>query len=54
MGMAQQKTMEGAAIQVQKMAMGGIEEQGAALIKMMDAASVITDPSLGNKVDILA
>lgn len=53
MGMAQEKVIEGAAVQVQKMALGTAEQQGEALMKMIDSASVITDPELGNKINIL-
>ncbi len=52
MDAAQQRTMEIAALGVEKMALGGFKEQGAALIKMIESASVITDPNLGNKIDI--
>ncbi|MDR1903895.1 MAG: putative motility protein [Treponema sp.] len=48
-GMVQQE----AAVKVQAMALQGAEEQAAALMKLLDSATVITDPNLGNQVDIL-
>ncbi|QQO09409.1 YjfB family protein [Breznakiella homolactica] len=54
MDMAQDRLLEAAGLQVQKMALGDAKEQGAALMKLMDSASVITDPAMGNKIDILA
>ena len=53
-GMAQQRAQLDAAVQVQKMALTGAKDQGAALVKMMDTAKVITDPALGNSVNLLA
>lgn len=53
--LAQQNLEQSAAIKVQKMAMNGMQEQGAALVKMMEsAAAVIRDPMLGNSVNLLA
>ncbi len=50
--LSQNKVQEAAAVQVQKLAMNSAETQGAALVKMM--SETITDPSLGNRVDIFA
>jgi hypothetical protein len=52
--LSQGRVQQEAAVQVQKMAMDGAKDQGAALQKMMQAPVQITDPSLGNKVNILA
>jgi hypothetical protein len=49
--LSQSKVQETAAVQVQKLAMNSAETQGAALVKMM--SETITDPSLGNRVDLL-
>ncbi len=43
-----------AGIAVQKMAMDGAQVQGAELTDMMKTAQIITDPALGNTVDIYA
>lgn len=50
--LSQNKIQEAAAVQVQKLAMNSAETLGAALGKMM--SETITDPSLGNRVDLLA
>lgn len=50
--LSQGKVQQEAAVQVQKMAMDGAKDQGAALQKMMQTP--ITDPGLGNKVNMLA
>jgi hypothetical protein len=53
--LAQQNLEQAASVKVQKMAMNGMQEQGAALVKMMEsAAPVIRDPMLGNNVNLLA
>lgn len=52
--MSQDKLQQAAAVQVQKLAMDGAKDQGAALVKMMDSAQVITDPALGNRVNVQA
>jgi hypothetical protein len=53
MGLALQKTQEQAAVQVQRMALNTMKEQGAALMKLLESDTVITDPNLGNRVNIL-
>lgn len=53
-GLALQKTQEQAAIQVQSMTMTNAQEQSDALMKMLENVEVITDPNLGNLVNILA
>ena len=50
--LSQNKVQEAAAVQVQKLAMNSAETQGAALVQIM--SETITDPSLGNRVDIFA
>lgn len=53
--LAQQNLEQAATVKVQKMAMNGMQEQGAALVEMMEsAATVIRDPQLGNNVNLLA
>jgi hypothetical protein len=53
--LAQQNLEQAASVKVQKMAMNGMQDQGAALVKMMEsAAAVIRDPMLGNNVNLLA
>lgn len=54
MSLSQNKVQQTAAVQVQKMAMDGMKEQGAALQSLMQSAEVITDPALGNKINLLA
>jgi hypothetical protein len=54
MGMAQDKVRQEAAVKVQAMALQGAEDQAAALMKLMDSAEAVSDPSLGNQVDLLA
>ncbi len=53
-GLAQQRVQQDAAIQVQKMAMDEDKTLADDLISGLEAAQVITDPSLGNRVDLLA
>lgn len=50
--LSQASVQQTAAVQVQKMAMDSTEAQGASLVQMM--SEKITDPALGNKVDLLA
>jgi hypothetical protein len=50
--LSQNSVQQTALVQVQKLAMNSAETQGAALGKMM--SETITDPSLGNLVDVLA
>ncbi len=53
-GLSQQRVQQDVAIQVQKMAMDEDKTQADDLINGLEAARVITDPSLGNRVDLLA
>jgi hypothetical protein len=50
--LSQNKIQETASVQVQKLAITSAETEGAALVQMM--AQSITDPALGNRVDLLA
>lgn len=50
--LSQSSVQQTASVQVQKLAMDSAEAQGASLVKMM--SEKITDPALGNKVDLLA
>ena len=50
--LSQSSVQQTAAVQVQKLAMNSAETQGASLVQMM--SEKITDPALGNKVDLLA
>jgi hypothetical protein len=54
MGMAQGKVREEAAVKVQAMAFEGAEAEAAALMKLMESAEVVSDPTVGNQVDLLA
>lgn len=53
-GLAQQRVQQDAAIQVQKMAMDTGKDQAAGLIKALESAQAISDPSLGSRVDLFA
>ncbi len=50
--LSQNSVQSAAAVQVQKLAMNSAEAQGAALAKMM--GEVITDPAVGNEINLLA
>jgi len=50
--LSQNKLQEAASVQVQRLAMDSAEAQGAALVKMM--SETITDPALGNRIDLFA
>jgi hypothetical protein len=52
--MSQTRLQEQAASSVQVMAMDTAKEQGAALEKLMSSAQVMSDPALGNNIDITA
>lgn len=53
-GLSLQKTQEQAAVQVQRMTLTSMKEQSAALMKILESVEVITDPNLGNQINILA
>jgi hypothetical protein len=52
--MSQTRLQEQAAGSVQSMVLDTAKEQGAALEKLMSSAQVMSDPALGNNIDILA
>jgi hypothetical protein len=56
--LSQQKVEEEAAAKIQRLAIQAAEEQSAALKKVMDSAQAVTeavtDPNLGNQLDLLA
>ena len=52
MNMSQARLQEQAAIQVEAMGLSAMEQQGAALEKLMESA--VIDPTLGNTIDISA
>ena len=52
--LSRQNVQEQAAVTVQAMAINGMEEQSAALARLMDSAEAVTDPNLGSQVNILA
>lgn len=54
MNMAQERVQSAVGVKVEKMALDTAEAQSSALLKLFDSASVITDPALGNRVNILA
>jgi hypothetical protein len=52
--LAQETLQQSAALSVQKMSLDGARDQGAALVRMMDTAKTVTDPSVGSRIDLLA
>jgi hypothetical protein len=52
--MSQTQLQEQAAGSVQAMALNTAKEQGAALEKLMSSAQVMSDPALGNNINLLA
>ena len=52
--MPQNRIIEEAGLRTERMALKIMKEQGAAVMKLLETAAVITDPSLGSKIDILA
>jgi hypothetical protein len=53
-GMKQAEVLQSAATKVQKMSLDGAKQQGQGLAKLMESAKVITDPALGNIIDVKA
>lgn len=51
--LAQNSVKLEAAMSVQKMTLSGAEQQGQSLVKMIESSSTITDPALGNKINIM-
>jgi hypothetical protein len=52
--LSQARVQEDAAVLVQAKALDGIKEQAAALEKLIASARPVTDPNLGQKVNIIA
>ena len=52
--MNQAKLQEQAAIQVQAMGLDAMREQSAALEKLLSGAQIVTDPNLGQNINIIA
>lgn len=52
--MSQNQVQQSAGAQVQKMAMDGMKDESAALLKLLQSSVPIVDPALGNQVNILA
>jgi transcription elongation GreA/GreB family factor len=51
--MSQEKAQEEAAAKVQSLALKQAESEAAELAKLMEAAEVVTDTTVGNSVDLL-
>jgi hypothetical protein len=56
MDMAQTRLQDQVGTRVMSMALGQAKEQSAELLRLMNSAALpaVTDPALGNKVDLLA
>ena len=54
MAMSQAYVQEQAAVSVQSMALDRMRDQSADLARVMDTANVITNPAMGNYIDISA
>jgi len=54
MAMSQSYVQQEAAVSVQAMALGMAQDQAAGLARVMDASNVITDPTIGNYIDMSA
>jgi hypothetical protein len=52
--LSQARLQEQAAVQVQAMGIDAMKEQAAALEKLLSAAQAITDPNLGQKINVIA
>jgi hypothetical protein len=50
--LAQQQVLEEAAIRVQDMTLGAVEDQAAGLTKLLESAQPVTDPNLGQYLDL--
>jgi len=53
MNMAQGRVLEEAAVRVQAMALQNIKDASADLARLMESSKVITDPAMGNYVNML-
>jgi hypothetical protein len=54
MEMSQARVQEQAAVQVQTMSVNLIKEQSAALEKLLSSVQLITDPNLGQNINLIA
>ena len=54
MEMSQARVQEQAAVQVQAMSLNLIKEQSAALEKLLTSVQLITDPNLGQNINLIA
>jgi len=52
--MSQARVQEQAAVQVQAMSLNLIKEQSAALEKLLTSVQLITDPNLGQNINLIA
>jgi hypothetical protein len=52
--MSQGRVLEEAAIRVGAMGLSAMKEQSAALVKLLESAQVISDPGLGQNINVLA
>lgn len=52
--LTQQRVQQDAAVQVQKMAMDTGRSLAEGMMKVLESSQVLSDPSLGNKVDLFA
>jgi len=52
--MSQAKVQEQAAVQVQAMSLNLIKEQSVALEKLLSSVQLVTDPNLGQNINLIA
>jgi hypothetical protein len=52
--MSQARVQEEAAVRVEAMGLSAMKEQSAALTKLLESAQTITDPGLGQKINVIA
>ncbi|MDR0487275.1 MAG: YjfB family protein, partial [Treponema sp.] len=52
--LSQARLQEQAAVQVQAMGLDAMKEQAAALEKLLSSTQAITDPNLGQKINVIA
>jgi hypothetical protein len=54
MDMSQARVQEQAAVQGQAMSLNSMKEQSAALEKLLSSVQLITDPNLGQNINLIA
>ena len=54
MNMSQARVQEEAAVRVEAMGISAMKEQGSELAKLLESARLITDPNLGQNVNVIA